>query len=295
MANEFKHLDAGEELTRTEDNAVGRHIADGQTANDMLYFNGTYWIRATVATIKGILNWAADIATHAALTVAGTHGSTTAATANKIVHRDASGRAKVVAPSAESDVALKSNVTTVNSALTTHGALTTAHGAVSAATASKMVVRDAQGQAKFAAPAEAGDTLVKGTRVTTAELPALTDEKIWKGTGGNVEEVDMPSGLTFTELVGGENYTSAGGYTWEDWDLSAIIGAGAKAVLITIAVSSTATYRGVRKNGSALNRLIYCLADDNEKPILCECDANRVVEVNGPSANTQFCVLGYWS
>jgi len=73
---------------------------------------------------------------------------------------------------------------------------TTAHGAVSAATASKMVVRDAQGQAKFAAAAEAGDALIKGTRVTTAELPAMTDEKIWKGTGASVEEVDMPSGGT---------------------------------------------------------------------------------------------------
>jgi len=68
---------------------------------------------------------------------------------------------------------------------------TTAHGAVSAATASKIVVRDAEGQAKFAAPAEAGDALIKGTRVTTAELPAMTDEKIWKGTGTNVEEVDV--------------------------------------------------------------------------------------------------------
>ena len=64
---------------------------------------------------------------HAALAVAGTHGSTTAATANKIVHRDAAGRAKVVAPSAESDVALKSNVTTVNSALTTHEAVKSAN------------------------------------------------------------------------------------------------------------------------------------------------------------------------
>lgn len=38
-----------------------------------------------------------------------------------------------------------------------------------------------------------GDALRKGTRVTVTELPALTDEKIWKGTGGNVEEVDLPT------------------------------------------------------------------------------------------------------
>ena len=49
-----------------------------------------------------------------------TSGLDTAATADKIILRDASGRAKAVAPSAESDIALKSNVTTVQSNLTTH-------------------------------------------------------------------------------------------------------------------------------------------------------------------------------
>ena len=48
-----------------------------------------------------------------------TSGLDTAATADKIILRDASGRAKAVAPSAESDIALKSNVTTVQSNLTT--------------------------------------------------------------------------------------------------------------------------------------------------------------------------------
>ena len=52
-------------------------------------------------TMANLVN--APIATHAALSAAGTHGSTTAATANKIVHRDAAGRAKVVAPSAETE------------------------------------------------------------------------------------------------------------------------------------------------------------------------------------------------
>ena len=83
--------------------------------------------------------------------------------------------------------------------LATHEAnTTTAHGAVSAATASKHVVRDASARAKFAAPAAAGDALIKGTRVTVSELPAMTDEKIWKGTGANVEEVDFPTGWTPT-------------------------------------------------------------------------------------------------
>ena len=45
--------------------------------------------QAVQALITAIIN------THAALAAAGTHGSTVAATANKAVHRDASGRAQV--------------------------------------------------------------------------------------------------------------------------------------------------------------------------------------------------------
>jgi hypothetical protein len=41
----------------------------------------------------------------------GVHGATSAATASKLVIRDGSGRAKVAAPAAEDDIALKSNVT----------------------------------------------------------------------------------------------------------------------------------------------------------------------------------------
>ena len=42
----------------------------------------------------------------------GIHGAVSAATAEKLIIRDAVGRAKVVAPAAEDDIALKSNVTT---------------------------------------------------------------------------------------------------------------------------------------------------------------------------------------
>ena len=41
----------------------------------------------------------------------GIHGAVSAATASKLLIRDAAGRAKVVAPAAEDDIALKSNVT----------------------------------------------------------------------------------------------------------------------------------------------------------------------------------------
>ncbi|GAI94589.1 unnamed protein product [marine sediment metagenome] len=56
MANEFKHKDVGDELTKAEWEGKDTHEADSQAANDMLYFNGTYWIRATPAQIRALLN-----------------------------------------------------------------------------------------------------------------------------------------------------------------------------------------------------------------------------------------------
>lgn len=51
--------------------------------------------------------------------------------------------------------------------LLTHVNATTAHGAVSAATASKLVVRDASGRAAFADPSASGDAATKGYTDTT--------------------------------------------------------------------------------------------------------------------------------
>jgi len=45
-------------------------------------------------------------------------------------------------------------------------------GATNAATASKLVIRDASARAKFAAPGAAGDALIKGTALTITEMPA---------------------------------------------------------------------------------------------------------------------------
>lgn len=64
--------------------------------------------------------------THAALTSA--HGSTSLATPSTIVQRDSAGRAKVAAPFAIDDIAIKGTVDTVQTNLGTHAGLTTAHG-----------------------------------------------------------------------------------------------------------------------------------------------------------------------
>lgn len=45
MANEFRHKDVGDELTRAEWEAVATHIANSQAAGDILYCDGTYWKR----------------------------------------------------------------------------------------------------------------------------------------------------------------------------------------------------------------------------------------------------------
>jgi len=58
----------------------------------------------------GLQTAAATMDTHIALQNAPVHGSTSAATANKLMHRDASGRAKVAAPSASDDIATKGYV-----------------------------------------------------------------------------------------------------------------------------------------------------------------------------------------
>ena len=125
---------------------------------------------------------------------------------------------------------------------------TTAHGAVSAATASKMVVRDAEGQAKFAAPAEAGDALIKGTRHLIAEMPTLTTDKIWKGVAGVPAEVDAPSGgaaltVAETQVCSGTSPTA-----WTDLDLSGTIGAQATLVLLKVFYATGLAF-AVRKNG----------------------------------------------
>ncbi len=70
-----------------------------------------------------------DVDTHTAADNA--HGAVSLATANKIIIRDAYGRAKIAAPSAPDDIAQKNTVDTVQTALTNHQSLTnTAHGGI---------------------------------------------------------------------------------------------------------------------------------------------------------------------
>ncbi|MBA7621563.1 hypothetical protein ES703_28927 [subsurface metagenome] len=101
---------------------------------------------------------------------------------------------------------------------------------------------------------------------------------------------------TFTELAGGEGYHASASTTWEDWDLSAIIPAGAVTALISMQQENTSIYDvGARRNGTALDRKMAAKAYVTQN-WLTEVDANRVIEIYAEYCNnTKFNVLGYWS
>ena len=135
-------------------------------------------------------------------------------------------------------------------------------------------------------------------RFPVDRLPAMTDERIWKGTGTNVEEVPMPTGLTFTELAGGENHKVSANSTWEAWDISGIIPAGAVSALILITNKDSAyTYTaGARMNGSALVRSFILGRLYGIACLLTQVDVNRVVEIWAQEkSDVMFSVMGYWS
>jgi len=104
----------------------------------------------------------AKVDTHANLTSA--HSATSAATANRIMMRDAYGRAKVAAPSASDDIARKQEVDTVQTNLNTHTSLVAnAHGSTEYATAYRIIQRDGNGRAKIAIPVASDDIARKDT------------------------------------------------------------------------------------------------------------------------------------
>lgn len=70
MGNEFKHKPAGTQLTRTEDDAVGRHIFDSQATGDIMYASSTTQLRRLgvgsngnlLTLTSGIPAWSSTIA-----------------------------------------------------------------------------------------------------------------------------------------------------------------------------------------------------------------------------------------
>lgn len=87
----------------------------------------------------------------------------TGAVGDKIIKRDALGRAKVSAPSANDDIARKDTVDTVQTNLDSHTGTISAHQATPLAMTSRIMMRDSRGRAKVAAPSEADDIARKDT------------------------------------------------------------------------------------------------------------------------------------
>ena len=83
-----------------------------------------------ISTIESVSGSQTKVDTHANLTTA--HGSASAATASTIMQRDASGRAKIAAPSATDDIARKDTVDTVQTNLNNHATSTVTHSATGA-------------------------------------------------------------------------------------------------------------------------------------------------------------------
>jgi len=140
-----------------------------------------------------------------------------------------------------------------------------------------------------------GDVDCNSHKVTELATPAADTDAATKA---YVDE----KALSFTELAGGESHSPSSASTWEDWDISAIVPAGAKCVLVTLGnYSSGNNYvMGARKNGSALSRISIVPAPavdgaDAWCTLLTECDANRVIEIYSSDTLGGFEIVGYWS
>lgn len=102
------------------------------------------------------------------------------------------------------------------------------------------------------------------------------------------------SGGKYTELA--TPPSQAGGVAWADWDLSASIPVGAKAVVILAENSTNATATpGARKNGSASVFInTYCAAY-SATTFVTELDALRIVEIIDATTRTLHYAIGYFS
>lgn len=93
-----------------------------------------------------------------------------------------------------------------------HEGLTTGiHGAVSAATASKLIIRDAAGRAQVAAPSAADDIAIKSTvtnhtGLVTGNPHAVTKTEVGLGNVANVAQMPIAGG-TFTGKAYAQNNT----------------------------------------------------------------------------------------
>jgi hypothetical protein len=151
-----------------------------------------------------------------------------AATANRIVRRDAAGRAQVVAPSAANDIAIKSNVDAVQTSVDNHATATTGVHGVGGST----VESAAGAQAKVDALLPSGTRLVfhQSSAPTGWTLDASKNDRVLRvnsAGGGGVGGAWAISGLTHSHNHYMDHThespvrgTSADGRFWQVGDLA---------------------------------------------------------------------------
>ena len=109
-----------------------------------------------------INNLASAQNTHLAETTS--HGATSLPTPNRMIVRDADGRAKVVDPLFTNDIATKGYVDAITISAINHiNSSSSVHGSTSAATPGAIIQRDANGRAKVAVPLASDDIARKDT------------------------------------------------------------------------------------------------------------------------------------
>ena len=145
----------------------------------------------------------------------------------------------------------------------------------------------------------AGDLIVATSDTQLSRLAKGSDDEVLTVVSGAPAWATPSGGISFTELAGAAAPAHPETSGWADCDLSALVPAGAVAVLIRQKMAAYTKTYGVRKNGSALARYWSPANADNsgDAIILTECDANRVIETyyNDITGITSWYVLGYWS
>lgn len=104
--------------------------------------------------------------------------------------------------------------------------------------------------------------------------------------------------VNFTEAYSpSAGYSAGGSSAFEDWDISAIVPAGTKAVEVSMTnKTGSAINMGVRKNGSALNRYPAVPGNISSVVMICEVGSDLIIEVfTGDHTNSNFVITGYWS
>jgi len=103
---------------------------------------------------------------------------------------------------------------------------------------------------------------------------------------------------TYVEIAPSAAHQVTNSDTWEDWDISAIVPASTKCVLVGLLVFLNGENNGVRKNGSAVDRRsIFALGGNAMmRWDICECDTNRVIECydDNVGEDGEFYIMGYW-